>query len=164
MFCKSNVCSNAEKSLYKIAVSAAFVVLSAGCGRQLQSFDYILDWEGDRISVDLTFSPGGKDTLVLSYGNPEAGGMTDIFSWLRNIEVEGAEYSVDTSSGVVMSLYAFDRAKPVHVRYQVKSTLPDGYSPRGSCLMDMFRPDITDDMLYTNGFNLFMLPVDEGVV
>lgn len=152
-----------KKSLYKIAVSAAFVVLSAGCGRQLQSFDYILDWEGDRISVDLTFSPGGKDTLVLSYGNPEAGGMTDIFSWLRNIEVEGAEYSVDTSSGVVMSLYAFDRAKPVHVRYQVKSTLPDGYSPRGSCLMDMFRPDITDDMLYTNGFNLFMLPADEGV-
>lgn len=62
-----------KKSLYKIAVSAAFVVLSAGCGRQLQSFDYILDWEGDRISVDLTFSPGGKDTLVLSYGNPEAG-------------------------------------------------------------------------------------------
>ncbi|MDE6482290.1 MAG: hypothetical protein K2L01_00785, partial [Rikenellaceae bacterium] len=98
------------------------------------------------------------DTLVLSYGNPEAGGMPDIFRWLRNIEVEGAEYSIDTFPGVKVSLYSFDRSAPVRVRYRVKCTLPEGYSPNGGCLMDMFRPDISDNMLYTNGFNLFMLP------
>jgi len=143
-------------------VAVIFCIFSAGCGRRSQPFDYTLDWEGDRISVDLKFYPAERDTVVLTYGNPEAGGMPDIFTWLRNIDIAGAEYSVDTSSAVAISLYSFDRNEPVHVRYQVKCTLPEGYSPHGSCRMDMFRPDISDDMLYINGFNLFMLPVEEG--
>lgn len=151
-----------KRSLFRMLslyVSVAFVGLSSiGCTEKSDSFDYTLDWEGDRIAVDLRFDPGELDTVRLSYGDPGAGGMTNIASWLKNIEVAGADYTIDSVGAVVITLYDFDKSEPVNVRYQVKCTLPGDYAPKGTCLMDMFRPDITDDMLYVNGFNLFMMP------
>ncbi len=144
-----------------IGLSAATFLtgaLAMGCAKTSDSFDYTLDWKGDRIAVDLKFNPGELDTFSLSYGDPGAGGMTDIATWLQNLEVTGANYNVDSVGAVVLTLYDFQHNKPVNVRYEVKCTLPDDYAPKGTCLMDMFRPDITDDMLYVNGFNLFMMP------
>lgn len=140
------------------ACSFLIGALTISCDDTTDSFDYTLDWEGDRIAVDLKFNPGELDTIRLSYGNPGAGGMTDIATWLQDIEVAGANFHVDSVGDVVLTIYDFQDNKPVNVRYKVKCTLPEDYAPKGTCLMDMFRPDITDDMLYVNGFNLFMLP------
>ena len=114
------------------------------CTSKKSHVDYVLSWKGDGIgvSVDLT-SP--KDTILFTYAS-EAGGMTDQMSWFQELSISRGEVLVDTAT---RQLTIMPDGGEARFSYVVRCTLPEDYGSPGGCLMDVFRPDIDDKMLFS---------------
>lgn len=132
------------------------VVTLISCSSKKSRVDYVLSWKGDGIgvSVDLT-SP--KDTLLFTYAS-EAGGMTDQMSWFQDLVINRGEVLVDTATRQLTILPDGGEAR---FSYVVRCTLPGDYGSPGGCLMDVFRPDIDDKMLFSRTENIFVVPSEE---
>lgn len=133
---------------------ACFLV---ACSSKRQHVDYVLSWKGDGIGVSVNLvSP--KDTVLFTYAS-ENGGITDQLSWLQDFNVSVGQVLIDSASRQLTII-------PNHgcacFSYTVRCTLPNDYGSPGGCLMDMFRPDIDENMLFARTENIFVSPLDES--
>ena len=144
-------------SLIVILVTV-FALTSCG-GKKHENFAYQLTWNDAWIDVELTYTHPEADTVMLLYGDPGLGAQEDLFSCVKNLYVEGAAWMADSVNSRVF-LYDFKR-NPVSIGYRVEQSLPDTdlNTPR-----EVFRPNITSDMLYSLGMHLFLLPEQERVL
>lgn len=117
--------------------------------------DYVLSWKGDGIGVSLTVDTP-KDTMRLSYGS-DAGGQTDQMTWLQDLQVAHGKLMVDSMERALTVIPDGGKAK---LSYVVRCTLPKDYGSPGGCIMDLFRPDIDDKMLFSRTENIFVTPTD----
>ncbi|MBQ9666311.1 MAG: hypothetical protein IJ635_01480 [Bacteroidaceae bacterium] len=130
--------------------------LIASCSPQSQRADYALSWEGDGIGVAVTLT-SPNDTVLFTYAS-DAGGQTDQMSWLQDLTVSQGEVLVDSATRELTILTDGGQAR---FSYVIRCTLPEGYGSPGGCLMDVFRPDIDDKMLFSRTENIFVVPRDD---
>ena len=131
-------------------------LLILGCSHPQDRADYVLSWKGDGIGVDVTVR-SSADTVLFTYAS-EAGGMTDQMSWFQDFAVEKGMVTVDSLTRDITILPDKGAAR---FSYVVRCTLPEGYGSPGGCLMDVFRPDIDGDMLFSRTENIFVVPKGE---
>ena len=138
-------------------LATAFVLTNCGSEKH-ENFAYQLSWSDAGIDVELTYTHPVADTIILLYGDPGLGGQKDLFSCVKKLRVEGAAWVADSVNSRVR-LYDFKR-NPIKIDYRVEQSLPDTglNTPR-----EVFRPNITADMLYSLGMHLFLLPEEERV-
>lgn len=142
--------------LLKYAILVTAFALTS-CGRQKQdNFAYQLCWNDAGLDVELTYTHPSTDTVTLLYGEPGLGGQYDIFSCVKKLNIEGATWIADSVNSRVQ-LYDFKK-NPVKINYRVEQSLPDTGL---NCPREVFRPNITSDMLYSLGTHLFLLPEEE---
>ncbi len=146
---------------HNILIFSIFVIAFAltGCGgRKQENFAYQLCWNDAGIDVELTYTYPVCDTITLFYGDPGLGGQHDLFSCVKKLNVEGATWLADSINSRIQ-LFDF-KANPVKINYRVEQSLPDTGL---NCPREVFRPNITADMLYSLGPHLFLLPEEERV-
>ncbi len=146
---------------HNLLIFKIFVIAFAltGCGGQKQeNFAYYLCWNDAGIDVELTYTYTVDDTITLFYGDPGLGGQYDLFSCVKKLHVEGAAWHADSINSRIQ-LFDF-KANPVKINYRVEQSLPDTGL---NCPREVFRPNITADMLYSLGPHLFLLPEEERV-
>ena len=97
------------------------------------------------------------DTVLFTYAS-DAGGMTDQMSWFQDFAVDKGSVTVDSLSRDITIVPDKGTAK---FSYVVRCTLPEGYGSPGGCLMDVFRPDIDKNMLFSRTENIFVVPKGE---
>lgn len=131
-------------------------LLILGCSHPQDRADYVLSWKGDGIGVDVTVR-SSADTVLFTYAS-EAGGMTDQMSWFQDFAVEKGTVTVDSLTRDITILPDKGAAR---FSYVVRCTLPEGYGSPGGCLMDVFRPDIDENMLFSRTENIFAVPKGE---
>lgn len=115
--------------------------------------EYKLSWIGDGIMVKMTLL-NADDSLTLDYGDENAGGLTEQINWLKDISSTIGNVYVDSLHHSFLVLPSDGRAE---ILYTVKCRIPD-VSEFKTCIRDMFTPDIDQNMLYVQGFNLFLKP------
>ncbi|MGM9685289.1 MAG: hypothetical protein ACI3YI_03560 [Bacteroidaceae bacterium] len=118
--------------------------------------DYVLSWKGDAIGVSVDVI-SDQDTILFSYSS-DNGGQTDQMSWIHDFIITEGKVLTDSATRTFSVLP--DNGK-VCFSYDVQCTLPEGYGAPGGCLMDMFRPDIDEKMLYSRTENIFIIPHGE---
>ena len=140
------------------------ILLLAGCGRNETTtdnakFDYHLDWNNAGLDVRLTLSHPQSDTLTLYYCNADFGGQTDIFTCVKNLKAEVCTVSPN-SAHYRIRLYDFER-QTVKLTYRIEQSLPD---TNVDCPMEVFRPNMTEKMLYAMDNHIFFQPNVEDTV
>lgn len=117
------------------------------------TISYKLSWKGDGIRVSMTILDV-VDSLTLDYGDENAGGLKEQIDWLKDISCTSGSVFVD-------SLHHLFRVQPsngkAEISYTVKCRMPK-VTDFNTCIRDMFTPDIDQEMLYIQGFNLFLYP------
>ena len=120
-----------------------FVFLLMSCSSVTERTEYVLDWKGDGISVEVTVqSP--EDTLHYVYAS-ENGGQKDQMTWFQDFSVSSGRVTVDSSTRRITIVPENGIAR---FSYVVRCMLPEGYGSPGGCLMDVFRRGIDDKMLF----------------
>lgn len=132
------------------------VLILLSCSTPVPHVDYTLSWKGDGLGVSIVLE-STKDTLLFTYGS-EAGGQTDQMSWIQNFTVIQGDVLIDST---LRSFAVIPSNGCAEFSYVVRCTLPDDYGSPGGCLMDMFRPDIDENMMFSRTENIFLLPVAE---
>lgn len=140
-----------------IILAAAFMA-AVSCSRKTDHIDYTLSWSGDGITVYMKVA-SRQDTIQLSYGS-DAGGIKDQASWIQGLEASRGLATMDPSG---RSLTVITDKGAAWFSYTVRCTLPEGYGSPGGCIMDVFRPDFDDKMLFTRCENLFATPDDWNI-
>ena len=139
---------------------AAAALLLAGCKKpRVMNFDYHLDWNNAGIDVRLTVAHPQPDTLTLYYCGEDYGGQTDIFTCVKNLHAEGCTVLPD-SLHYRIKLFDFQKDN-VQLTYRIEQSLPD---TNVNCPMEVFRPNMTENMLYALGNHLFFLPDEEDTL
>lgn len=134
-----------------ISLFLGFILLS--CSSHDPQVDYTLSWRGDGLGVSISME-SRKDTFMFTYGS-DAGGQTDQMSWIQHFNVTRGDVLIDSASRSFAVVPADGGAE---FSYVVRCTLPDDYGSPGGCLMDMFRPDIDEKMMFSRTENIFLLP------
>lgn len=134
-----------------ISLFLGFILLS--CSSHDPQVDYTLSWRGDGLGVSISLE-SRKDTFMFTYGS-DAGGQTDQMSWIQHFNVTRGDVLIDSASRSFAVVPADGGAE---FSYVVRCTLPDDYGSPGGCLMDMFRPDIDEKMMFSRTENIFLLP------
>ena len=132
-----------------------FVFLLISCASVKERTEYILDWKGDGIGVEVTVN-SPVDTLYYVYAS-ENGGQKDQMTWFQDFSASNGRVTVDSSTRRITIVPENGIAR---FSYVVRCTLPEGYGSPGGCLMDVFRPDIDDKMLFSRTENIFAVPED----
>jgi len=140
---------------FLIPITALFLVC-VSCARQDRHADYVLEWKGDGLKVMLKVNTP-LDTVRFTYAS-ENGGQKDQMSWFQDFAVDRGSVSIDSAS---RTLTIVPQRNQAEFSYVVRCTLPEGYGSPGGCLMDVFRPDIDQDMLFSRTENIFAVPVDD---
>lgn len=127
-----------------------------------QELSYSLRFDGshNRIRVELAYEPMRSETDVFTYGEPQFGGQNDIIDCFRNLRVKGAaEWSFDKDSRKIR-ITPKAVGKKVVIRYDVvgKPTSKDDFQA------ELFRPTISETMLYCHGLNLFLTPESQELM
>ncbi len=135
------------------ALLSALLLIS--CSSVQEKTDYVLDWKGDGIGVEVTVR-SQMDTLYFIYAT-ENGGQKDQMTWFQDFSATDGRVSVDTSTRIITIIPEKGTAS---FSYVVRCTLPEGYGSPGGCIMDVFRPDIDSDMLFSRTENIFAVPQD----
>lgn len=134
-----------------------FVFLLMSCSSVTERTEYVLDWKGDGIGVEVTVhSP--MDTLQYVYAS-ENGGQNDQMTWFQDFSSSDGRVTVDSLTRRITIVPENGIAR---FSYVVRCTLPEGYGSPGGCLMDVFRPDIDDKMLFSRTENIFAVPEDDA--
>ena len=132
-----------------------FVFLLMSCSSVMERTEYVLDWKGDGIGVEVTVqSP--EDTLHYVYAS-DNGGQKDQMTWFQDFSASSGRVTVDSSTRRITIVPENGIAR---FSYVVRCMLPEGYGSPGGCLMDVFRPDIDDKMLFSRTENIFAVPED----
>lgn len=142
--------------MHKVLHSILALFILAACSHPGERADYVLTWKGDGIGVTVTVQ-SAADTVLFTYAS-DAGGMTDQMSWFQDFTVEHGSVTVDSLSRDITIVPDKGTAK---FSYVVRCTLPEGYGSPGGCLMDVFRPDIDKNMLFSRTENIFVVPKGE---
>ena len=137
-------------------LSLLSIILLLSCSSNEPHVDYVLSWKGDGIGVSVEVT-SPKDTILFTYAS-EAGGMTDQMSWFQDFDISHGEVLLDTATRQLTILPDGGKAR---FSYVVRQTLPKDYGSPGGCLMDVFRPDIDDKMLFSRTENIFVVPSED---
>lgn len=143
----------------------ATILLFVGCKGNLEPndaipFSYQLNWNNAGIDVILDCTCPQHDTLELYYCEPDLGGQTDLFSCMKNLNADGCNMTTDSTKCLVR-LYDFQRTT-IRLTYRIEQSLPDTDL---DCPKEVFRPNLTDDVLYALSTHLFLLPdMDDEVL
>ena len=148
-----------------IAIIAASL-LFAGCNRgptETQQdnahFAYQLDWNNAGINVSLTLTHPNTDTMTLYYCDDSWGGQKDIFTCVKDLQADGCTVLPD-SAHFKIQLVDFKK-QPIQLTYRIEQSLPDTGI---NCPSEVFRPNMTSDMLYGLGVHFFFLPDTQGEI
>ncbi|TDE14872.1 M61 family metallopeptidase [Dyadobacter psychrotolerans] len=123
--------------------------------------DYHLSWDGrsSLLKVDLFYNTHLADSTVFQFGNPNPGGLTNIFGVLQNIKADRND-----------SLRIAGQDRQIIVRHQTPGVKKLHYEIDGTPVLDpkrarpneAFRPSITSGFFYSLGYNLFMDVADSS--
>lgn len=151
-----------------ITTIALAALMLTGCGRDgvhtvsanlEPRFDYHLDWNNAGLDVGITFTRPQVDTVMLGYADASFGGQTDILDCVKNLQSEGCTVMMD-SANYLIRLFDFQE-QPVRITYRIEQSLPDTDL---DCPKEVFRPNMTDDILYALGNHVFFMPDTEDTV
>lgn len=142
-------------------IAFALTLMLLGCSDKetVTSFDYHLDWNHSGLDIRLMLSSPEPDTLTLYYCGEGFGGQDDIFTCVKNLHAEGCSLLAD-SAHFRIKLFDF-RNESAMLTYRIEQSLPD---ENLNCPMEVFRPNMTENMLYALGEHLFFLPDAEDTV
>ncbi len=118
--------------------------------------DYLLNWNTDRLQVQLTYYPSLPDSTTLLYGDIAYGGQADIFSCIHNITAENCTILPDSASRSIKLLY---QGRPeLHISYEIAYDLGN---TNLNCPRELFRPNTDTTFLYVQGLNLYLREAGE---
>ena len=143
-----------------LTLFAVAILLLAGCKKPRETkFYYHLDWNNAGLDVRLTLAHPQADTLTLYYCNEDFGGQTDIFTCVKNLKAEGCTVLPD-SAHYRIQLFDFKKDE-ILLTYRIEQSLPD---TNVDCPMEVFRPNMTENMLYAMDNHVFFQPNIEDTV
>lgn len=118
--------------------------------------DYLLNWNTDRLQVQLSYYPSLPDSTTLLYGDIAYGGQADIFSCIHNITAENCTILPDSASRSIKLLY---QGRPeLHISYEIAYDLEN---TNLNCPRELFRPNTDTTFLYVQGLNLYLREAGE---
>ncbi len=113
---------------------------------------YQLEWQDNKIRVQLIFFPLNADSTRFTYGNLDYGGQKDILKGVQQMKVEApARMTMDTANRTFTFFYGSN--SPIRISYDVVDTRSET-----TTRSQLFRPLIMSDYFFVHGFNLFLLP------
>lgn len=137
-----------------------FILMASTAIAQELSYSLCFDGKNSRIRVELSLLPQRTGTETFTYGEPQFGGQNDIIDCFRDLRVKGAaEWSFDKDSRKI-SITPRAVGKKVVIRYDVigEPTSEDDFQA------ELFRPMISETMLYCHGLNLFLTPESQNLM
>jgi len=117
--------------------------------------DYHFSWDGKSsvLKVDLFYNTHGADSTVFQFGNPNPGGLTNIFGILHNPQTDlGDSLSIHSEDRKLIVRHKTTGLKKLH--YEIDGT--PVLNPKRARPDEAFRPGITPGFFYSLGYNLFM--------
>jgi len=117
--------------------------------------DYHFSWDGKSsiLKVDLFYNTHGSDSTVLQFGNPNPGGLTNIFSILNNPQIDHEDSLIINPADRRLTVrHKTKGLKKLH--YEIDGT--PVLNPKRARPDEAFRPGITPGFFYSLGYNLFM--------
>ena len=120
--------------------------------RTNSSLQYQLTHFGNKIHVDLIYTPLENDSVKFTYGNLDYGGQKDIFRGVQNLAVKGQmRMEIDTAQRSIRMFYK--SFAPIFISYDIVDTRSET-----TTRSQLFRPMITENYFFVHGFNLFLTP------
>lgn len=117
--------------------------------------DYHFSWDGKSsiLKVELFYHTHNADSTVFVFGNPNPGGLTNIFDILVNPGIDhGDSLSVNTSDRKLVVRHNTQGVKKLN--YEIDGT--PVLDPKRARPNEAFRPSIAPGFFYSLGYNLFM--------
>ena len=117
--------------------------------------DYHFSWDGKSsiLKVDLFYTTHGHDSTVFIFGNPNPGGLTNIFGVLNNTKIDQDDsLSIKITERKLIVRHQSQGLKKLH--YEIDGT--PVLDPKRARPNEAFRPGIATGFFYSLGYNLFM--------
>ena len=122
---------------------------------------YHLSWDGKSsvLKVSLEYTAASKDSTVFIYGEPNFGGQTEIFKVLQNMTADGPDKLKLTPKDRKITVYHVG-AGVKRINYEINGQLVG--NPKRATVDELFRPLITQKVLYLLPRFFMINPIDQG--